>query len=94
MGEKFPSITNFFYGITFVHTVNGYDDPTADYLVTHMFEAAHRLCKLDVHVKLPLETAHVFALYIFSSGYKFREPCRFSHHDHLSARFLWIYAIF
>ena len=43
MGEKFPSIQSFFYGIKFIHKTNGLNDPTENYLVKNMYEAAHRL---------------------------------------------------
>ena len=51
MGEKYPSIRSFFYGIKFIHKTNGLNDPTDNYLVKNMFEASHRLCKVDVNKK-------------------------------------------
>lgn len=63
MGEKYPSIKCFFYALKFTHNINGLDDPTTNFLVKSMFETAHRLCKVTVNKKSPVDIKHIHALY-------------------------------
>ena len=63
MGETYTSIRVIFYGLKFVHNSNGSSDPTTNYMVRSMFEAAHRLCKIDTNKKEPIQIEQIEKLY-------------------------------